>query len=153
MNQNSELKAIESEIHSIVSREGYHLFELNFKKMMKKSLVQLYVDTEAGVTADQLAELSQKIAGFLEDKGGFFESYRLDISSPGTDRPLQFDWQYKRNIGRSLHVVVEEAGNPITVDGKLSEVSETGIQLVSKNGERFIPFERIKKSVVQLSLR
>ena len=61
----------------------------------------------ASVTIDVLGEFveSREVAlnEYIDsEETGIEGSFRLDVSSPGVDFPLKFDWQYVRNIGRLL---------------------------------------------------
>jgi ribosome maturation factor RimP len=56
-------------------------------------------------------------------------SYRLDVSSPGIDRPLRFPWQYRKHLGRSLRVVAASGAEQRELVGTLTGVGDEGIVL------------------------
>lgn len=125
----------------------------------EKRIVEIYVDSETGVSLDTCRILSQKFSELFESGNVFHSEYLLEVSSAGVERPLEFDWQYRKNIGR---VLVVETKNSEKVKGRLSEVSENGITLayVSEKGRaiskkklenpQIIAWNDIDNSVVQL---
>jgi ribosome maturation factor RimP len=56
----------------------------------------------------------------------FSAAYRLEVSSPGVERPLQYIWQYARNIGRLL---VAELADGKSLKGRISAVEGEMITL------------------------
>jgi ribosome maturation factor RimP len=77
-------------------------------------------------------------------------SYRLDVSSPGIDRPLQALWEFEKNIGRNLRVIFEENNEQKEASGTLTLVNEDGISLKIKKEEIKIPMVSIIKAQVKL---
>ena len=51
-------------------------------------ILRVYVDSSEGVTIDACAEMSRQISAVLDVEDLFKRPYRLEVSSPGLDRPL-----------------------------------------------------------------
>ena len=65
----------------------------------------VYIDKENGVTIDDCVEVNHLIDEKLEELNPTNdEPYYLDISSYGLDKPLKFDWQFKKYIGKQVNV-------------------------------------------------
>ena len=61
----------------------------------------IYIDKEDGVTIDDCVEVSRLIDEKLEELDPTNnEPYYLDISSYGLDKPLKFDWQFKKYLNK-----------------------------------------------------
>ena len=54
----------------------------------KRTLITILVDTLEGVTIDECALMSRKLAHFIEEGMLIEEAYNLEVSSPGLDFPL-----------------------------------------------------------------
>ncbi len=147
---NPDWQDIERKITSLLEEKRMYLFELSVKNVRNNPLIQLYVDTEEGVTANQLAEISRNISSLLDSIDNLNGKYRVDVSSPGISRSLQFLWQYKKNVGRTLRVEYEDQQLHEEF-GQLLGVEEGGITLSLKKEIKHIPFSMIKKSEVQVS--
>jgi ribosome maturation factor RimP len=144
------MEALNALVREILERENVLLIKLVIKNALKNPLIQVYADTVAGITSDELAALNRKISKALDESGLVQGSYRLDVSSPGIERPLEHLWQYRRNIGRDLEVTVEEEGESRIVHGTLREADAERIVLEGKKEERTLPMASVRKAVVRL---
>ncbi len=81
-----------------------------------------------GILLDQVAEVSRSISEALDkDPHDTADPYELEVSSPGTSRPLTLPRHWRRNVGRMVKVNVIGEDNLL---GRLMEVTETGITIV-----------------------
>lgn len=102
------------------------------KKGNKKSL-QILIDADHGINIDSCALVSRAVGEEIEAKELMDTAYIMEVSSPGVDFPLSSRRQYQKNIGRNLRVSLEEGKD---TEGKLTEVEQTGIQLLVKKKKR-----------------
>ncbi len=90
----------------------------------------IYIDKENGVTIDDCVEVNHLIDEKLEELDPTNnEPYYLDISSYGLDKPLKFDWQFKKYLGKSVNVKLYR---------KVEDKKEFVATLVQKNEDSFI---------------
>ena len=86
---NAEIQLVDVEY--VKKNDGMHLI--------------VYIDKEAGVAIDDCVEVNHLIDAKLEELDPTNnEPYYLDISSYGLDKPLKFDWQFKKYIGKLVNV-------------------------------------------------
>ena len=138
-------------IDDCVARLSAHLIELVVRGPRGKTLVEIFIDAEQGVTSDLCSKVSREASELIDRSGWIEGSYRLDVSSPGIGRPLRFPWQYRKHIGRTLAVKAESPGGSVERTGRLSSVGETGIMLETAKGkapEEF-RFESLTEAVVK----
>jgi len=69
-------------------------------KSLQNKRVEIYVDSDSGITFKKCQQLSRHLEAEIDEKGWLGEKYTLEVSSPGITRPLIFHRQYPRNIGR-----------------------------------------------------
>ncbi|GAA4431990.1 hypothetical protein GCM10023188_20060 [Pontibacter saemangeumensis] len=122
--------------------------------------ITVLADGEQGITIDQCATISRRINKQIEEMLGEEEaSYVLEVSSPGLDFPLTQPQQFRRNLGRSLKLRLQD-GTEKT--GKLEEVTGTGLSLleeVKQKGKKAtyvpvqIPYGDIVKANVVISFK
>lgn len=124
-----------------------------------KTLLNLLIDSDEGVTIQTCARISRLVSEELEAKEIMPEAYTIEVSSPGLDYPLSSKRQYFKNIGRELKVILSADKEVV---GKLIEVDDSGIKMLVKRKEKgkkateeemTILFEEVKKSVVQVSFK
>jgi ribosome maturation factor RimP len=80
--------------------------------------------------------------------------FSLEVSSPGVDEPLKLFRQYKKNIGRSVEVILKDG---IKVTGKMIDVQEAAITVEETKGknkkkevlQHVFPFDNIKSTKIQ----
>jgi ribosome maturation factor RimP len=78
-------------------------------------------------------------------------SYRLDVSSPGTDRPLKYLIQYPKHINRKLEIEYKDGDESKKVVGKLIRIVAEDLFIEEKKNEFKINFESITKAKVLIS--
>lgn len=98
-----------------------------------RRVVEVFVDGPGGAGIDELTEASRRLSFLLDAEDAVPGSYRLDVSSPGADRPLSDPRQYPRHVGRTLRVSymadAADPGEEVTLTGVLQAADEAGISL------------------------
>lgn len=67
-------------------------------------LLRVYIDTEAGVTLDDCSRVSDALSGVLDVEDPFPGFYRLEVSSPGVERPMFRASDFGRFVGQKVRV-------------------------------------------------
>lgn len=121
-----------------------------FQRMGRINLIKVTVDTEAGITLGQCQRLSQKLSDMFYRKNVLQGNYQLEISSPGVEKSLEFPYEYRRTIGRTLDVTYEDSGLLKHVQGELVFYDGKVLKINGKEGEIEIPLNAIKRSHLKL---
>jgi ribosome maturation factor RimP len=120
---------LERTIDQCVEDHSAHVIDLVVRGEKGGRVVQVFVDAESGVTIDQCTAISRTVAESLS-RGRLLQGhYRLEVSSPGTDRPLRYSWQYAKHVGRPLRVKIRSVEGTSLVQGTLSSADESNIVL------------------------
>jgi ribosome maturation factor RimP len=117
-----------------------HLIDLEIKGDKNKPLYQVFADTEKGVTLDECAQLSRLIQDEIDIDEDFPQKYRLDVSSPGLDKPLIEDFQFSRTIGKDITFQILEKKSKKNIVGKLKSFDKDILILenIKGNEEHFV---------------
>ncbi len=113
-------------------------------------VVCVSVDGEdRGVNMEECARISNEL-GFLMDAHELFSGqYRINVSSPGLDRPLIDRRQYPKNEGRKVEVKYEQDGEDLKVEGILQEVTKKGIAVeINEQITVNLPFEDLVETKI-----
>ncbi|APF19244.1 ribosome maturation factor RimP [Caldithrix abyssi] len=137
-------------IQPICEGEGFYLLELKISGSVRNPVVQIFADNEQGITLNDCVLLSRKIQDELDFRDDLPATYRLDVSSPGVDHPLKFDWEFKKNLGRTLVVKHRLEDRLWREVGKLIDFSAGQIVLETKHGIKEIKRENIEQAKVKL---
>ena len=81
------------------------LVEVEYAKKNDGMHLTVYIEKENGVSVDDCVEVSRLIDEPLEELNPTNdEPYYLDISSYGLDKPLKYDWQFKKYENQKVNV-------------------------------------------------
>jgi ribosome maturation factor RimP len=104
------------------------------------STLRLFIDHPEGVTL----ALCERVSGQLND---YRERYSLEVSSPGTDRPLTKPQHYSRFLGRRARVRLRDAKDGHrSLTGELVGASDQEITIAADDGVVTIPYDQIARS-------
>lgn len=145
------LRQVEAIALPIVEKRGAFVVEARMRGENRGKVLELFIETDEGVTTDLCAEVSRELSQALDEATVIRGAYQLVVSSPGTDNPIKLFRQYKRNIGRMLSVRTTAASEPAPVEGELVELDgETLVLRLAKSGEiRKIPHADIAEARVK----
>jgi len=127
---------------------GYLFIDMDFRGDSRNRILEIYIDKEAGVTVDDCKNVSRAVGDMIEEDGLIVSRYRLDVSSPGIDRPLKFIQQFKRNIGRSFELKLLEDESSSKLEGKLLEVADDDLKFQIKKEIKVINIKKIRSAKV-----
>jgi ribosome maturation factor RimP len=96
----------------VLEQLGFELVELEFKREGRDWFLRLFIDKEGGVTLDDCAEVSREVDALLDVEDLIDTAYRLEVSSPGIDRPLKKPQDYERFKGHLVKVKTFEGLDP-----------------------------------------
>jgi ribosome maturation factor RimP len=91
-------------IEPLLQAHGFELVELQLRQRRGSWLVRLFVDAEGGVSLEDCRTLSLEIGQMLDAEDLIPESYVLEVSSPGLDRPLRTPRDFRRQCHRMVTV-------------------------------------------------
>ena len=136
----------------LIDREGGFLLETRTRVERGTTVIQVFVDTDIGITIDQCASISRDLAGSIESEGSLTGvRYQLEVSSPGLDQPLRLLRQYHKNVGRRFRVRFSTDADPGAMTATLIEVRDDQLTFQPDAGEPIsLPFQRILESKEEL---
>ena len=120
-----------------VTALGYELVGIDYISQGKHSVVRVFIDTAHGVNLEDCQVVSRQISGILDVEDPIKGEYSLEVSSPGTERPLFTIEHYKQFTGEAVSLrfygMVEKRrklkGHIVAVDENNITISELGTEL------------------------
>ncbi len=100
---------VESNITKAVEDLGYEIVEITYKKYLGDMNLTIFIDKDGGVDLNGCELVHKTIDPILDEidpTNG--EKYILNVSSPGIDRPLKTERDYKRNMDTEVNVSLFE---------------------------------------------
>jgi ribosome maturation factor RimP len=114
-------------------------------------VVEVFIDGEKGITSDDCSHVSRIINEAVQTEYLIDSNYRLDVSSPGVDRPLKFLVQYSKHINRKFEIIYKAGEEEIKLIAKLIRIDGDQLFFEEKNSEYKINFCDIVKAKVLIS--
>jgi ribosome maturation factor RimP len=104
------LNALVDIAQNVVSGAGLELVELSLRGSSRRRLLRVDIDRPGpqGVDIDDCQRVSAALGETLEQDDLLDDSYVLEVSSPGLDRPIHTPADYRRNTGRRVIVRTRE---------------------------------------------
>lgn len=134
-------------------------------KVLQNKRIQIFVDGAENVTINQCASISRFIEPFL-DKGGIVPlDYQLEVSSPGMSNPLRVPMQYKKRLGRTLEILLNNGNkflgiiknaeeNTVVVEKVIEEKSNKKKKDIIVEPEIIeLKYSDIKSAVLQIKFK
>lgn len=92
-------------LEPVVAEAGLDLESVEVTPAGRRRVLRVIVDRDGGIDLDGVADLSHAVSTALDDSdvmGG--QPYVLEVTSPGTDRPLKEPRHWRRAVGRLVKV-------------------------------------------------
>ncbi|MFW6692016.1 ribosome maturation factor RimP [Streptomyces sp. MAR4 CNX-425] len=122
--QNERLRDL---LEPLVKERDLDLEEIAVTPAGKRRVLRVVVDADGGVGLDTCADLSRRVAEELDATDAMGDRpYVLEVTSPGTDRPLTLPRHYRRAAGRMVKVQLREGGEVV---GRITAVDDAGLDL------------------------
>lgn len=121
---------------------GYELVDI---EVSGRGLLRVFIDAPKGITVDDCAKVSHHLSSVFAVEGVDYE--RLEISSPGLDRPLKRPGDFERFRGREATVKLKlPRDGRRRLEGRIAGVREGQLVLQVGGEELVIGFEDIDRA-------
>jgi ribosome maturation factor RimP len=146
-----EWQKLEESVQTIVGARNAFLVEMKERKEGARRILQVFVDTDDGITIAQCAEISRELGAELDAQNTISELYELEVSSPGIEKPLKLLRQYRKNLGRKFKVQWKHGNEQQTLQGTLGSIEgEILIFITDKQEKVSLEFSKIIESIEEL---
>lgn len=137
----------------IVETLSFELVDVEFLKEGVNWYLRVYIDKHGGITIDDCQSVSEKLSDKLDEVDPIKQSYILEVSSPGLERPLKKDRDYERFKGEEVEVKLFQPVNGKKIfEGELLGLVENQIIIKPADGDE-IRFDRNDTAMVRRVLR
>ncbi len=138
---------ISQKLQDAIEKLGYLLIDIEYRGDDSNRILEIYIDNEMGIVTADCVDVSRACGNLIEDENLIESKYRLDISSPGTDRFIKFIQQYKKNIGRSFELEFEDQLAE-KFEGKLIAVNDDILKFEIDKKIEEVNFNNIKSAKI-----
>lgn len=132
---------------------GYELVDVEYVKEGKNWFLRVYIDQAGGVDLNDCTAFSERMSEVLDSKDPdpIPHAYYLEVSSPGAEKPLKKEEDFKNAVGEYIHVsLYQQIDSQNTFEGTLKELTEEElvleIRIKTRKKELTIPRSNIAKA-------
>ena len=124
-----DLSSLQGKLQSKVNSLGYDLVNVSTRKEKGELVLSIVVDKVEPIDMNMIVELSGQLSSYLDEIDQSNESYLLDVSSLGAEKPLKIE-SLKDYVGRYVNVHITNPINGENIfEGDLKEVSDDSITI------------------------
>jgi len=143
---------VEEMLYPILQEKNFECVDVEFVKEGPNWYLRIFIDKEGGITIDDCEWVSRSLEKELDKTDPIIQPYILEVSSPGLDRPLKKEEDFKRYQGELVDVKLYKAVNKQKeFQGKLIGLQDDQIVIEDEKGE-ICSFPRDQVSIVRLAV-
>ena len=169
-NRVDESDRLRARVVGVVESYGLDLFDLQFRRESIGWVLRVMIDrpwspesqgkeketaAEEPVTVHDCSKVSQDLSAILDVEpelvGGDDRTYTLEVSSPGLDRPLRGELDYRRFRGRLAKIVtMHPVEGQSHFEGRIEGVEEGAVLVTQGRRTHRVPLEAIRRARLEV---
>lgn len=142
---------VENLITPLLKEAGYEVVEIVYQKQITGMNLTIVIDKEGGISINDCEFVSKLIDKPLDDldpTDGV--AYNLNVSSPGLDRPIKNELDFKRNKNCEIEIKFYEPYKTLNVKkviGQLLDWNKETVTVLINNEKLIIEKQKIAQMV------
>jgi ribosome maturation factor RimP len=153
------LQQVRAIAERVAASRGLEVWDIQSRREASGHVVRVFIDRpgpaatpEESVSIEDCEQVNREISTILDVEDPLPFAYTLEVSSPGLDRPLRGEDDYRRFTGRLAKVVVSEAvDNQKAFEGHLRGVDGGDVLLEASNGRLHrLPYRLITRGRLEV---
>ena len=141
------LASVNRLVEPVCDAEGIELVHTEYQMEPGGKVLRLYIDKPDGVGIDDCAAISRQVSDLLDIYIESDHRYRLEVSSPGSNRPLTKQGDFKRFKGQLVRIQSSRSiDGQKKFKGTLTDIKDGIVMLTVMEKSVAIPFEDITKA-------
>lgn len=137
-----------------IEKEGFEIVEIKCSEFKGRTNLKIFIDKPGGITLSDCEKSSGIIEFLLDGSNLSLAEYDMEVSSPGLNRLLISEKDFKRHLGKIVMVNLREAVGNIKnyIEGKIVSVDNGKIVVENKNSKIEIPVEKIARAKLKIEI-
>ena len=126
---------------------GFYIEDINITSAGKRSMLTVVVDGDTHLSLDQVTVATRaisEIVEYLPTLGN--NSFTLEVTSPGLDRPLTKPRHWRKNQDRLIKIVLTDGRE---LNGRIKDSTESSVTV----DEQVINFADIKRATLEVEFK
>lgn len=147
MQKNKVEEQIEELAGPVAESLGLEMVQVLYRREYAGWVLRILVDRPGGVSVDDCADFSRELSHLLDVEDPIPATYRLEISSPGLDRPLVNPGDFRRFAGKAITLkTVKPINGRRNFKGTLDGIQGDSVVLLVDGERQEIEFQQVEKA-------
>ena len=139
-----DVSSIASLLRPSFDHLGIELVDVHWSGHGRGAVLRLVIDRPGGgVTLDDCERASNTASAVLDVNDPIEHPYRLEVSSPGAERPIRRPEEWTAAVGRRINVRLREGDSELVLEGRLISMAgnQAEIEVRDRRTTRPVAFE------------
>lgn len=137
-----ERKAMIDLLEPEVAAQGCELLDLEWLRG-RDAILRLFIDAPDGVGLDDCERVSRAVGALLDVEDPLPAGYRLEVSSPGPERPLRTPEHFSAAMGDRVRLRLDVNGAVRKLQGRVVAVNGNALCLDGRDGPREVGLNHV----------
>ena len=137
-------------LEPVINELGYDVWDIEYVKEGADWFLRFTIDSENGIDINDCEKVHRTIDPLLDEIDPIEGAYHLEVSSPGLERDVKYDWHYESCIGEKLALrlfaPIEAIPGTKSLVGILKSYEDKKITLEIDGTDIIIPHEAVSKA-------
>jgi ribosome maturation factor RimP len=121
---NEDTTGIATLLQPSFAQLGLELVDVVWSGRGRGAVLRLVIDrVDGGVTLDDCERASHTASAVLDASDPIDHPYRLEVSSPGAERPIRRPEDWTAAVGRRVNVRLRDGDSELVLEGRLTAVA------------------------------
>jgi ribosome maturation factor RimP len=140
---NDNVSGIAEALRPSLEHLGLELVDVQWSGHGRGAVLRLTIDRPEGVTLDDCEHASHAASAVLDVYDPIDHAYRLEVSSPGAERPIRSPEGWLAAVGRRVNVRLQEGDAELVLEGRLVSIAGTQaeIEVRDRRAGRVVGFD------------
>lgn len=144
------LEKLIAQVQPVVTALGYELLHIEQQHEGDDTVLRAYIDAPGGINIDDCAVVSQWVSAVLDEWDAESTAYRLEISSPGLDRPLVKPEHFQQQLGKQAKIIMASKINGRRKWVATMVAADDNTVVVEVDGEQHrLPYHAIESARIE----
>ena len=119
----------------------------------KGKQIVIIVDAVGGIAVETCAKIAKSVRNTLYEENYAESKFKIEVSSPGVDRPLVTEDDFRRKTGRKIELWHDEDKIASPVVGVIKSIERNLLLLEEKGITNEINLDKIDKGLLKVEIR
>ncbi|ELK44781.1 ribosome maturation factor RimP [Halobacillus sp. ACCC02827] len=138
-------------VQPILDEMNLELVDVEYKKEGQNWYLRVFIDKEGGIDIEECGQVSEQLSEKLDEEDPIEIPYFLEVASPGAERPLKTEADFKKYVGEYVYMkLYEPIDGEKEFEGTLTAfedgVASVEITIKTRKKQLDVPFAKIAKA-------